>query len=149
MYYGTWTGCDTYLEEVDVDYNQNIFFTALTKSNRLIHNDWSLGTCTSWDERAGVVARIDNGALSWNKFIHGNFPDTDYILGLPWIGLSRSALKHTKGVYINYVAFYVRTSNQDWLFMNDASNGNIVNLQTIDSTPAGTFMHQTKDDYYS
>ena len=63
--------------------------------------------------------------LSWEKYYFGNHDASpaNEIINVPWVGVSRSALKHVHKTYSNFIAIYIKMTSNNILMMLNAATG--------------------------
>jgi hypothetical protein len=117
--------CDTLLDSIDNNLDQDIFIAGRTQSQSLISGS-SVASCLDpvAEGYAGYVTRFDNGVILWNRFIFGNFFETpgtlEQVIKLPWVGLSRSAAAFDTTIYTEFVGFLVKMTTSDYIGMMSA-----------------------------
>ena len=132
------TNCDVHLHAVDNDYNTMVFMSGVSYDSNRVHATTGL-SCFGTNDQVGYVTRWDSGTLTWEKFFFGSTstPTSDAVVELPFIGLSRSALAHTRGVYTDFVLSYMKMELGDYLMIQQVSDGTLVNMHKIETSVPG------------
>jgi len=125
----------------------NIFITGRTHSKILAYGDitnYSESDCFTDDEKVGYIRRYTGITAVWEKYFFPRinveaggaapFNAMNKINGLPWVQLSRSAVKHTRKVYKDYLAFFLDMTSNKYIFLINYSDGVVQYVYEIAGT---------------